>query len=98
MTFPLRSTTHALPQSAQVVLLYDYAHPMALKRPELGSLKSGCAGDASILSVKDGAFDYEDVLGEHMTGAKRIFAEGTVIAGKWWHSAKEGAFPARKGT
>ncbi|MEZ5817222.1 MAG: amidohydrolase/deacetylase family metallohydrolase [Hyphomicrobiaceae bacterium] len=70
---------------------------MALKRPELGSLKAGSVGDASILSVKDGAFDYEDVLGEHMTGAKRIFAEGTVIAGKWWHSAKEGAFPAKTG-
>lgn len=70
---------------------------MALKRPELGSLKAGSAGDASILSVKDGEFDYEDVLGEHMTGAKRIVAEGTVIAGKWWHSAREGAFPARKG-
>ncbi len=69
---------------------------MALRRPELGSLKTGCAGDATILSVKEGAFDYEDVLGEHMTGAKRIFADGTVIAGKWWHSAKEGAFPAQK--
>jgi dihydroorotase len=70
----------------------------ALRRPELGSLKPGSAGDATILTVKDGSFDYVDVLGEHMTGSKRIVAEGTVVAGKWWHSAREGAFaPARAG-
>jgi len=70
---------------------------MALKRPELGSLKPGSVGDATILSVKEGEFDYEDVLGEHMTGTKRIVADGTVIGGKWWHSAKEGAFAAMTG-
>jgi dihydroorotase len=70
---------------------------MALKRPELGSLKPGSVGDATILSVKEGEFDYEDVLGEHMTGTKRIVADGTVIGGKWWHAAKEGAFPVTTG-
>ncbi|MDX2157942.1 MAG: amidohydrolase/deacetylase family metallohydrolase [Hyphomicrobiaceae bacterium] len=69
---------------------------MALKRPEIGTLKPGSAGDATILSVQEGAFDYVDVLGEHMTGAKRIVAEGTVVGGKWWHSAREGAFPATR--
>lgn len=67
---------------------------MALRRPELGSLKSGSVGDATILSVQDGAFDYVDVLGEHMTGPKRIVAEGTVVAGKVWHTARAGAFPS----
>jgi dihydroorotase len=60
----------------------------ALKRPELGSLKPGSAGDATLLSVEDGKHDYVDVLGEHMTGDKRIIAEGTVVNGKWWHSRK----------
>jgi dihydroorotase len=69
---------------------------MALRRPELGSLKPGSAGDATILSVLDGAFDYEDVLGEHMTGEKRIVADATVVGGKWWHAAKDRAFPAVK--
>ena len=58
---------------------------MALKRPELGSFKPGCAGDATILTVKDGQFDYVDVVGEHMTGDKRILSEGVVINGRWWH-------------
>jgi dihydroorotase len=57
----------------------------ALKRPELGSLKTGSVGDATILSVLDGEFDYEDVVGEHMIGRQKIASEGVVIAGKWWH-------------
>ena len=58
---------------------------MALKRPELGTLKPGSIGDATILSVRKGEFDYVDVVGEHMVGDKRIFSDGVVIAGRWWH-------------
>jgi dihydroorotase len=57
----------------------------ALKRPELGSLKPGSVGDATILSVKDGHFDYVDVVGEHLMGDQRIVSDGVVIAGRWWH-------------
>ena len=59
----------------------------ALKRPELGSLKPGSVGDATIISVQKGKFDYVDVVGEHLTGDQRILSEGVVIAGKWWHPA-----------
>ena len=57
----------------------------ALQRPELGSFKPGSAGDATILSIKDGRFDYVDVVGEHLAGDRRISSEGVVIAGRWWH-------------
>jgi dihydroorotase len=57
----------------------------ALKRPELGSLRPGSAGDATILSVDDGTFDYVDVVGEHLEGRQRITSRGVVIGGKWWH-------------
>ena len=56
----------------------------ALKRPELGSLKPGSAGDATILSVDDGQFDYVDATGEHLTGKSKINSRGAVIGGKWW--------------
>lgn len=59
----------------------------ALKRPELGSLKPGSAGDATILSVDEGSFDYVDVVGEHLEGRQRITSRGVVIGGKWWHPA-----------
>jgi dihydroorotase len=58
---------------------------MALKRHELGSLKPGSAGDATIFSVREGAFDYVDVVGEHLIGDRKIVSEGTVVAGRWWH-------------
>ena len=60
---------------------------VALKRMEYGTLKVGALGDATVLSVRDGAFDYVDTRGEHMTGAQRIFSEGVVLRGRWWHPA-----------
>jgi dihydroorotase len=62
----------------------------ALKRPELGSLKPGSVGDATVLSVREGSFDYVDVVGEHLTGDRRIFSEGVVIGGCWWHPPRHG--------
>ncbi|WP_375409874.1 amidohydrolase/deacetylase family metallohydrolase [uncultured Methylobacterium sp.] len=64
----------------------------ALRRPEYGSLKVGSLGDATVLSIRDGEFDYVDVTGEHMTGDRRIVAEGVVLKGRWWHSASGSAF------
>ena len=58
---------------------------LALKRPELGSLKPGSVGDATILSVHEGAFDYVDVVGEIVEGDRRIVSEGVVVGGRWWH-------------
>jgi dihydroorotase len=58
---------------------------LALKRPELGSLKPGSIGDATVLSIESGKFDYVDVVGEHLTGDKRIVVKGVVLAGRWWH-------------
>jgi dihydroorotase len=58
---------------------------MALRRPELGSLKPGSVGDATVISVRDGQFDYVDVVGEHLAGNRKIASEGVVIAGRWWH-------------
>lgn len=68
---------------------------MALKRPELGSLKPGSVGDATVLSIQDGRHDYVDVLGETMTGDKRILAEATVVGGKWWHARDRERFAAK---
>jgi len=60
---------------------------VALKRMEYGTLKVGALGDATVLAVRDGAFDYVDTRGETLTGAQRITAEGVVLKGRWWHPA-----------
>jgi dihydroorotase len=61
---------------------------MALKRPELGSLKPGSVGDATILNIKQGRFDYVDVTGEHLEGDRKIESLGVVVTGRWWHPAQ----------
>jgi dihydroorotase len=63
---------------------------MALRRPELGSLKPGSVGDATILDIQEGSFDYVDVVGEHLTGTKKIASVGVVLRGRWWHPAGGG--------
>lgn len=68
-----------------VVAAVTMAPARALRRPELGSLRPGCVGDASILTIAHGDFPFEDVLGEVVTGGERIVAEGLVVNGRWWH-------------
>src|ERR1700685_829089 len=58
---------------------------MALRRPELGSLKVGSVGAGRVISVREGQFDYVDVVGEHLIGDRKIASDGVVIAGRWWH-------------
>ena len=60
---------------------------MTLKRPELGTLKPGSPGDATVLNLAEGRFDYVDVAGEHMEGDRRLIPQGIVRAGRWWHGA-----------
>jgi dihydroorotase len=70
---------------AEVVRASTVNAAMALRRPELGSLKVGSVGDATLISVKEGRFDYVDVVGEHLIGDRKIVSEGVVIGGRWWH-------------
>lgn len=55
----------------------------AIRRPELGTLKAGGAGDASVLDLVSGKFDYIDVVEEKFVGDKRLKPVGMVVAGKW---------------
>jgi dihydroorotase len=68
-----------------VIAKSTVAAARALQRPELGSLRPGSVGDATILSVQEGAFPLEDVLGEVVTGRQKIRSEGVVVGGRWWH-------------
>jgi len=59
----------------------------AIRKPGLGTLKPGSVGDASILELRDGSFEYLDVIGEKVVGKQRLLAAGVVVGGKWWHPA-----------
>ena len=57
----------------------------AIGRPELGTLKPGSPGEATIIDVTAGRFEYLDSIGERVVGDKRLLAAGVVLAGRWWH-------------
>jgi dihydroorotase len=65
-----------------VIRCATLAPALALNRPDLGSLKPGCAGDASILRRETGTFDFVDSTGEHIAGRERLAAAAVVQAGK----------------
>ena len=58
-----------------------------LRRPDLGTLAPGSAGDAVALELQEGEFDYVDVLGEHLAGTRRLVAREIVVGGRLWHAA-----------
>jgi dihydroorotase len=57
----------------------------ALGRSDIGRLEIGAVGDATLLELAEGDFDYRDVLGEVRSGRWRLVAKGLVVAGKGWH-------------
>jgi dihydroorotase len=59
----------------------------AIRRPELGTLRPGSAGDATVFRLSDGKFTYVDSTGEQMTGNQKILIEGIALKGHWWHPA-----------
>ena len=57
----------------------------AINRPEIGTLKVGNVGDATVIDRASGRFDYADSIGEKLVGEQRLLSTGVVLAGKWWH-------------
>jgi dihydroorotase len=68
------------------VIRASTAAPAAvLGRTDIGRLELGAVGDATVLELAEGDFEYRDVLGETRTGRQRFQARGLVVAGRWWH-------------
>jgi dihydroorotase len=61
----------------------------AMRRPDLGTLAPGSAGDATILVAEDGAFDYFDAVGETLRGDSRLVCKGMVIGGRVWEKGPQ---------
>jgi dihydroorotase len=73
---------------ADVIKANTLAPAAALGRRDLGRLEAGAIGDASLLELAEGQFDYRDVLGESRSGRWRLKPRGLVVAGRWWHPAR----------
>jgi len=71
----------------EVICAGTAAPAAALGRSDLGHLAPGAVGDATIIDLAEGAFDYRDVLGETRQGRLRLTASGLVVNGTWWDAA-----------
>ncbi len=76
---------HALGMSLPEVVASATLHAArAIRRPELGTLKPGAPGEASIFELLDQPTAYRDVLGEVIHSHTAFKAHGLVLAGRWW--------------
>jgi dihydroorotase len=62
----------------------------ALGREDIGRLTVGAAGDAAILHVVEGDFEFRDVLGESRRGRQRLALRGLVVGGRLWSPPEAG--------
>ena len=76
---------HALGMSLpEVVACATVNAARAIRRPELGTLKPGSPGEASIFEVVTRPTEYRDVLGEVLHSDTGFVAHGLVLDGRWW--------------
>lgn len=58
-----------------------------LRRPDLGSLAVGSAGDATVLAIEEGGFEPVDVTGARRRFARKFRLRAVVLGGRLWHEA-----------
>ena len=60
-----------------------------LKRPDLADLSVGSTGDATVMRIEDGRFQFTDVSGKVRVGSQRFALDSIVLGGAIWHSGVE---------
>lgn len=61
----------------------------ALRREDLGQLTVGAVGDAAIIELVEGQFDFRDVLGDTRRGRQRLALRGLVVGGHIWPAPQQ---------
>ncbi len=76
---------HALGMSlSQVIACGTSNAARAIRRPELGTLRPGSLGEASVFEITNQPTEHRDVLGEVVKSDHRWVARGVVLEGRWW--------------
>jgi dihydroorotase len=57
----------------------------AVRLEDRGTLRPGLLGDATVLTLEQGQFVFEDVLGEKLNAEQRLACRGIVLGGRWRH-------------
>ena len=55
----------------------------AIRRPDLGTLRPGTAGDATVFRLDTGEHAFIDSVGETVTGTERVNVRARVVAGRY---------------
>ncbi|RYH07537.1 amidohydrolase/deacetylase family metallohydrolase [Tropicimonas sp. IMCC6043] len=78
----------ALGMSLTEVIAATTVNPAkAVRRDDIGTLKVGSAGDATIIEEVGGRFTHTDAVGETVTTDRQLEHRGIVIGGAWWQDA-----------
>ncbi len=59
----------------------------ALGRPDLADLSVGSIGDATVMRIEEGRFNFTDVSGQTREGRQRFALDSIIVAGALWHEA-----------
>lgn len=59
----------------------------AMRRPDLGTLAVGAAGDMTLVRIVDEPTRYIDAMGETFEGTRKFKLGGVVLRGQWWDRA-----------
>ncbi|MSP89113.1 MAG: amidohydrolase/deacetylase family metallohydrolase [Alphaproteobacteria bacterium] len=73
---------------AEIVRANTINAALAVRKSDRGTLKTGLLGDATVMEVKKGKFEFEDVLGERFKGTEHLACRGIVLGGRWWHGGE----------
>jgi dihydroorotase len=57
----------------------------AVRLEDRGTLRPGLLGDATVLTLEQGRFTFEVVLGAKLNAEERLTCRGIVLGGRWWH-------------
>lgn len=57
----------------------------AVRLQDRGTLRPGLLGDATVLTLEQGRFVFQDVLGEKLQSEQKLVCRGIVLGGRWWH-------------
>ena len=56
----------------------------AMDQTDLGHLGVGSLGDATILHIEEGRYEFFDVNGERIVSNQHLVCDGLVINGEYW--------------
>ncbi len=70
-----------------IVRAVTHTPARALARPDLGDLSVGSTGDATVMRLEEGSFEFTDVRRKIRTGRQRFAVDSIVLNGALWHEA-----------